>query len=153
MATKMKMVKKDGKMVPAFAADGKGKMMMGGSKPKAMYGASMTPAMMQSEMKKGGLVKKQNGGATSDIKSGAKQIAKGVKKGVDSAASDFKKGVKSTPGYKAYKATGSAMKSVDDSIQKRYPNYTKKGSAYDGVKQGIKTVMGYQKGGAVKRKK
>lgn len=32
MATKMKMVKKDGKMVPAFAADGKGKMMMGGTK-------------------------------------------------------------------------------------------------------------------------
>lgn len=58
MATKMKMVKKAGKMVPAFAADGKGKMMMGGSKPKAMYGASMTPAMMQSEMKKGGMVKK-----------------------------------------------------------------------------------------------
>lgn len=30
MATKMKMVKKAGKMVPAFAADGKGKMSMGG---------------------------------------------------------------------------------------------------------------------------
>jgi hypothetical protein len=32
MATKMKMVNKGGKMVPAFAADGKGKMKMGGSK-------------------------------------------------------------------------------------------------------------------------
>ena len=32
MATKMKMVMKGGKMVPAFAADGKGKMQMGGVK-------------------------------------------------------------------------------------------------------------------------
>jgi hypothetical protein len=32
MATKMKMVMKGGKMVPAFAADGKGKMAMGGVK-------------------------------------------------------------------------------------------------------------------------
>ena len=56
--TKMKMVKKDGKMIPAFAADGKGKMMMGGAKPKAMYGASMKPDMM----KKGGMTKKKNNG-------------------------------------------------------------------------------------------
>ena len=34
MATKMKMVMKGGKMVPAFAADGKGKMKMGGVKMK-----------------------------------------------------------------------------------------------------------------------
>lgn len=34
MATKMKMVMKGGKMVPAFAADGKGKMKMGGAKMK-----------------------------------------------------------------------------------------------------------------------
>jgi hypothetical protein len=32
MATKMKMVSKGGKMVPSFAADGKGKMKMGGTK-------------------------------------------------------------------------------------------------------------------------
>jgi hypothetical protein len=32
MATKMKMVSKGGKMVPSFAADGKGKMQMGGAK-------------------------------------------------------------------------------------------------------------------------
>ena len=95
------------------------------------------------------LVKKQNGGAASDIKSGAKQIAKGVKKGVSNAASDFKKGVKSTTEYKAYKAAGSAMKSVDDSLQKRYPNYTGKGTAYDTVKKGIKSVMGYKTGGMV----
>lgn len=32
----MPMVKKDGKMVPAFAADGKGKMMYGGAKKPMM---------------------------------------------------------------------------------------------------------------------
>jgi len=60
--TKMKMVVKNGKSVPAFAADGKGKMQgggekmqMGGAKPKAMYGASMKPGMM----KKGGMTKKK----------------------------------------------------------------------------------------------
>lgn len=54
MATKMKMVMKGGKKIPAFAADGKGKMMSGGTKPKAMYGTSMKPGMM----KKGGTKKK-----------------------------------------------------------------------------------------------
>ena len=34
MATKMKMITKGGKKVPAFAADGKGKMKMGGAKMK-----------------------------------------------------------------------------------------------------------------------
>jgi hypothetical protein len=41
MATKMKMVMKGGKMVPAFAADGKGKMAMGGVK-KYQKGGSTT---------------------------------------------------------------------------------------------------------------
>lgn len=41
----MPMVKKDGKMVPAFAADGKGKMMYGGAK--------------KSMMKKGGATRKK----------------------------------------------------------------------------------------------
>jgi hypothetical protein len=100
------------------------------------------------------LVKKQNGGATSQIKSGVKQVAKGVKKGVDdtvkSAKSTAKTVVKATPQYKAYKAAGSAMKSVDDSLQKRYPNYTGKGSFYDGAKSAVKSVMGYKNGGAKK---
>ena len=34
----MKMVKKDGKSVPAFAADGVGKMMRGGMAKKMMRG-------------------------------------------------------------------------------------------------------------------
>jgi hypothetical protein len=46
---KMPMVKKDGKMVPAFAADGKGKMMGGGKatkgRAKAMYGGKKTKGM------------------------------------------------------------------------------------------------------------
>jgi hypothetical protein len=40
-ASKMAMVKKDGKMIPAFAADGKGKMKKGGAKkPKMMDGGT-----------------------------------------------------------------------------------------------------------------
>ena len=46
---KMPMVKKGGKMVPAFAADGKGKMMGGGKatkgRAKAMYGGKKTKGM------------------------------------------------------------------------------------------------------------
>jgi hypothetical protein len=46
---KMPMVKKNGKMVPAFAADGKGKMMSGGKatkgRAKAMYGGKKTKGM------------------------------------------------------------------------------------------------------------
>lgn len=58
---KMPMVKKNGKMVPAFAADGKGKMMGGGKatkgkammrggkttkgRAKAMYGGKKTKGM------------------------------------------------------------------------------------------------------------
>jgi hypothetical protein len=53
-ANKMAMVKKDGKMVPAFAADGKGKMKKGGAK-KAKMMAGSTKATMY---KKGGTKKK-----------------------------------------------------------------------------------------------
>jgi len=43
MATKMKMVMKGGKKVPAFAADGKGKMKMGGVKMKKYDNGGDTP--------------------------------------------------------------------------------------------------------------
>jgi len=72
MATsKMKMVKKDGKLVPSFAADGVGKMKHGGSPKKMQMGGpagmpmqgAMPPArgpmpqgMMPPAMKKGGSV-------------------------------------------------------------------------------------------------
>jgi len=42
---KLKMVKKDGKMVPFYAADGKGKMMYGGSKPMMKMGGSTIVGM------------------------------------------------------------------------------------------------------------
>ena len=75
MATsKLKMVKKDGKSVPAFAADGVGKMKKGGSPKKMQMGGpaggmtmqgGMPPArgpmpqgMMPPAMKKGGMAKK-----------------------------------------------------------------------------------------------
>jgi hypothetical protein len=74
MATKMKMVKKGDKMVPDFAADGKGKMMKGGAKPKAMYGASMKPDMM----KTGGMV-------NSNSKVAASKVAKGKVGGISKA--------------------------------------------------------------------
>jgi len=66
MATKMKMVSKGGKMVPDFAADGKGKMKMGGSTKKKMGmggmhtmpdGSMMSDAAMRPPMKKGGATK------------------------------------------------------------------------------------------------
>ena len=78
MATsKMKMVKKDGKSVPSFAADGVGKMKKGGSPKKMQMGGpaggmpmqgGMPPARgpmpqgmppgMPPAMKKGGMAKK-----------------------------------------------------------------------------------------------
>jgi hypothetical protein len=93
----------------------------------------------------------QKGGAMSTVKAGVKQVAKGVKKGVTdsvkSAKTTAKAALKSTPEYRLYKAAGKTAKSIDDTIQKRYPNYTGKGSMYAGAKQGVKTLLGYQKGG------
>jgi hypothetical protein len=91
-------------------------------------------------------VRYQKGGSTKTSNDVAKQIVSGVKKDVKSA-------VKNDPIYKGYKAAGRAMKSVDDSLQKRYPNYTGKGSFYDGAKSAVKSVMGYKKGGMTKSKK
>ena len=104
--------------------------------------------------KKGGAVRKmQKGGAMSDVKSGVKQVGKGIKKGmsdsVKSAKTVVKAAVKASPEYRAYKAAGKGAKKVDDALEKRYPNYTKKGSFYDGVKSAAKTLLGYKTGGMV----
>ena len=57
MKEKLKMVEKDGKKVPFFAADGKGKMMGGGMvKPKKMMGGGMA-MMPKKKMMGGGKVK------------------------------------------------------------------------------------------------
>ena len=102
-------------------------------------------------MRRGGATKMQKGGAMSTVKAGVKQVAKGVKKGVTdsvkSAKTVAKAALKSTPEYRVYKAAGKTAKSIDDTIQKRYPNYTGKGSMYAGAKKGVKTLLGYQKGG------
>ena len=61
---KMPMVKKDGKMVPAFAADGKGKMMGGGKvkmSPKGMSAGGAVTSVSKDMKKKGGA----KGGKTS----------------------------------------------------------------------------------------
>lgn len=72
-------------------------------------------------------------------------VKKTVKKVVKSA-------IKATPEYKAYKAAGKTAKKIDDKLEKKYPNYTKKSTAYDTVKKGVKSLLGYQKGGVVKKK-
>ena len=60
MKEKLKMVEKDGKKVPFFAADGKGKMMGGGmGKPKKMMGGGM---VKPKKMMGGGKVKGYTGG-------------------------------------------------------------------------------------------
>ena len=58
-ANKMAMVKKDGKMVPAFAADGKGKMKKGGAKKMMAGGTKMGKGGTKAAIyKKGGTKKK-----------------------------------------------------------------------------------------------
>lgn len=42
---KLKMVEKNGERVPFYAADGKGKMMYGGSKPMMKMGGSLDKMM------------------------------------------------------------------------------------------------------------
>jgi len=84
------------------------------------------------------------------VKAGAKTMAKGAVKKVKSTAKAF---IKSTPEYKAYKKVGSVAKKVDDQLEKRYPNYTGKNSVYSGVKEGVKSVMGYSKGGSTRKVK
>lgn len=87
----------------------------------------------ENKMRRGGMVRRrmQAGGAM-----------KTIKKAVKSA-------IKSTPEYQAYKITGKLAKNVDDQLQKRYPNYTGKGSAYNTVKKGVKAALGYKTGGMV----
>jgi LysM repeat protein len=91
---KLKMVEKDGKKVPFFAADGKGKMAKGGMMNKKGY--AMGGAMKKKGMKKGGMMKKGYAkGGSVKVKSGdtLSQIAKS--KGVT-----LKALLKANPGIK-----------------------------------------------------
>jgi len=122
---------------------------------KAVSDAKRGSTMGGPGFRKGGSTKRkmQKGGPVSTIKSGAKQIARGVKDGIKDtmkgAKNVAKKAVKNSIEYKAYKAAGRTAKSIDDKLEKRYPNYTGKGSLYDGAKQGIKALLGYKTGGMV----
>ena len=112
MATsKMKMVKKDGKSVPSFAADGVGKMKKGGSPKKMQMGGSagmpmqgaMPPArgpmpqgMMPPAMKKGGSVgmhKMPGGKMMKDSDMGDKMGRAVKRKTADVKGRAMKKGV------------------------------------------------------------
>ena len=91
MATKMKMVSKGGKMVPSFAADGKGKMKMGGAKMKKMGagGMHMMPdgsRMKNSMMKTGGMVN-----PNAKLQAAKSAGSKGVTPGVNPKAAAAKK--------------------------------------------------------------
>lgn len=91
---KLKMVEKDGKKVPFFAADGKGKMAKGGMMKKKGY--AMGGPMKKKGMKKGGMMKKGYAkGGSVKVKSGdtLSQIAKS--KGVT-----LKALLKANPGIK-----------------------------------------------------
>ena len=66
---------------------------------------------------------------------------KSIKKAVKGSVKGAKTVVKALPSYQAAKGT-------DDFLEKRYPNYFGKGTMYNKVKKGIKSV--FQDGGTVK---
>jgi hypothetical protein len=105
-------------------------------------------------------MKMKEGGIRSgvkDVKTGVKKINKGI---VDKATPFAKAAVMATPAgalYTAGKAVAkkakkvpSKLKALDDKLEKRYPNYTGKGSVYSKVKSKVKSLFGFQKGGAKK---
>ena len=98
-------------------------------KPKPQYKKTSVKTVAKDSVKSP--VRYQKGGQTSQAV--AKKIVKGVKSDVKTAIN--------TP-Y-------NVMKSVDDKLEKRYPNYTKPGGTYDMIKKGIKSV--FKKGGAKKK--
>jgi len=99
----MTMVEKGGKMVPDFAADGKGKMKKGGKIKGMMGGGMMDEGMMGDAMyKKGGSTKKAyaaggtvNSGRPVAMPQGAKKPSQPVRTNL--VVGTFKKGGKVTP--------------------------------------------------------
>jgi alpha-D-ribose 1-methylphosphonate 5-triphosphate synthase subunit PhnG len=85
-----------------------------------------------------------------DIVTGSKKIGNSVARNLKPIAK--KAAVIANPiGTGLYKGAGMAGKSADDMLQKRYPNYTGKGTAYSKAKSVAKTVLGYKKGGSKKK--
>tara|TARA_R110000868_G_scaffold405980_1_gene685922 strand:- start:78 stop:410 length:333 start_codon:yes stop_codon:yes gene_type:complete len=106
---------------------------------------------MKMVMKEGGI---RSG--VKDVKTGVKKINKGI---VDKAKPFVKGAIMATPPgalYMAGKAVAkkakvpSKLKAIDDKLEKRYPNYTGKGSVYSKVKSKVKSLFGFKKGGAKK---
>lgn len=81
------------------------------------------------------------GTAYDSAKKDVKSAKKDVKSAVKGAKTVVKTVVKALPSYQAAKGT-------DDFLEKRYPNYFGKGTMYNKVKKGIKSV--FQNGGTVK---
>jgi hypothetical protein len=81
------------------------------------------------------------GTAYDSAKKDVKSAVKDVKSAVKGAKTVAKTVVKALPSYQAAKGT-------DDFLEKRYPNYFGKGTMYNKVKKGIKSV--FQNGGTVK---
>lgn len=117
------------------------KMKMG------MGGSSMKPMMKEGGIRSG----------VKDVKTGVKKINKGI---VDKAKPFVKRAIMATPPGALYmagkevakkaKKVPAKLKAIDDKLEKRYPNYTGKGSVYSKVKSKVKSLFGFQKGGAKK---
>ena len=121
------------------------KMKMG------MGGSSMKPMMKEGGIRSG----------VKDVKTGVKKINKGI---VDKAKPFVKRAIMATPPGALYMAGKEVankvkkvpakykakLKAIDDRLEKRYPNYTGKGSVYSKVKSKVKSLFGFQKGGAKK---
>jgi hypothetical protein len=141
------------------------KMANGGVTPSdstKIYVKKAEKALGAGDMKKGKKALSDAARQGLKGKAGFDELGKWKYKTGGTKTSKLKEGIKSTPGaktvikavksmpeYKAYKAVGKTAKSIDDSIEKRYPNYTGKGSMYDGAKQAAKTLLGYKTGGMV----
>jgi len=85
-----------------------------------------------------------------DIVTGSKKIGNSVARNVKPIAKTAAT-IANPIGAGLYKGAGMAGKSADDMLQKRYPNYTGKGTAYSKAKSVAKTVLGYKKGGSKKK--
>jgi hypothetical protein len=115
-------------------------------------GKSVSPSGGR-EVKKNRPVMQKGGGVASgvnDIVTGSKKIGNSVARNVKPIAKTAA-AIANPIGTGLYKGAGMAGKSADDMLQKRYPNYTGKGTAYSKAKSVAKTVLGYKKGGSKKK--
>jgi hypothetical protein len=164
MATKMKMVMKGKKSVPDFAADGKGKMKMGGVKKKltkAQDGIMTTP---ENKYNSSGEATQNNGpmtplkitpgdvsktvGSTKNFKKGG--IIKKHKDGGKTGAQLKKEGEMLKAKGLAMKAKGLAMK-----VEGNKSSFKKLADKFMGLNPGeeASTPYPFKKGGAIKLKK